>query len=882
MNLPDKHIETLDKSCRCERFVLLLLFSFLLNVGVSDDLQAADSSNTEAEKKVTELLKAACFDCHSADYAEGNLNLQQVPWKLDQSQVRNQWIKIHDRIAAREMPPDQNDLAPEGRRLLLKQLSESLYQSDSTEVISAGRGPMRRLTRQEYEQNLRDLLLLPDLDIRDMLPADREQAHCNKVAEVLDMSRIQLEAYLDAADEALRQAVASGIKPRPSKQQRLPASRMFLTANTFGGREAMFYARDSQLVPLSMSDLNRMRKENQHDPKLELAIFRSASWPYYGYPDEFKAVEPGTYHLRFSARAVRQMRDFSLKPAHAPIPMNFRARKRSGPDVSGDVRATKEILDIQPEVAVYETSIRLKRNETFEYSLLGLPVPRAINPPNAPLYYDFPPHPEGGHPGVAFQWIEITGPVDSAEWPPPSHRQLFGDLPIRKATGGTLPVELISKQPEQDAKRLLRRFVRLAERQPVSEEVIQIYEGLVLDELQQGAPLAEALLSGYSAFLCSGQFLYLPEPRPESPVLPYAVASRLSHFLGNTRPDSELLSHAEQGDLLQPEVLRSEANRLLEKDSSDQFFKNFTDYWLSLKDIRRDEPDVRLYPEYRFDDYLIESLEMETRAFFRALLQENMPVTALVKTDFLFANDRLARHYELPPLSGSKLRRVSLSKESPYGGLITQGAILKITANGTTTSPVVRGAWIMERIMGEPPPPPPPAVPAVEPDIRGATTIREQLAKHTSDPVCAKCHARFDPVGFALENFDIMGAWRNRYRSLAKGEKITGIDRAGHDYVYRIAGSVDASGRLRDGSPFANIQELKSLLAAKPRQLARNYLHQLTVYATGTPVRFSDRPVIESILDQCADQGYRTRDLLHALVQSRIFLGVEISKTPVK
>lgn len=856
------------------RFARFLTWSVLI-LSAWCEAQATEAVQAGIGKNERALLKSTCQDCHSGEAAEAKLDLQQISFDLKDKTARHRWVQIYDRIAAREMPPDPDDLSAEDRQALLKSLSNALLQVDQAEVCNHGRGPMRRLTRQEYEQNLRDLLHLPELDIRDMLPADRERLHCNKVAEVLDMSRIQLEAYLDAADAALRQAVASGVKPRPRKQERLPATRMFLTAQTFGEREAMFYAKDSKLVPLSMADLNRIRKENSHDPAMELAIFRSASWPYYGYPDQFKAVQPGTYRLRFSARAVRQLRDFSLKPAQSSIPMNFRARKRSGADVSGDVRATKEILDIQPEPAIYETTIRLKQNETFEYSLLGLPVPRAINPPNAPLYYDFPPRPEGGHPGVAFQWLEITGPLDSEVWPPASHRRLFDELPIRSTQAGTLAVELVTDQPEQEARRLLRRFIKQAEREPTPEEVIQIYERLVLGELKRGEPLAEALLSGYSAFLCSGKYLYLPEPQQNSEQLPYAVASRLSHFLGNTCPDAELKSHVADGDLLQPMVLRSETERLLKAESSEAFVNNFTDYWLSLKDIRRDEPDARLYPEYRFDDYLIDSLALETRAFFRYLLQENLPITALVQTDFIFANDRLARHYDLPPLEGSKLRRVALPANSPYGGLITQGAILKVTANGTTTSPVIRGAWIMERIMGEPPPPPPPSVPAVEPDIRGAKTIRDQLAQHTRDPVCANCHARFDPVGFALENYDIMGAWRNRYRSLGQGEKVTGIDRAGHDYAYFIAGPVDAGGQLRDGRAFQNIQELKQLLVQNPRQLARNFLQQLTVYATGTPVRFSDRPVIESILDQCEPDQYRVRDLLLALVQSRIFLGTE-------
>jgi hypothetical protein len=221
------------------------------------------------------------------------------------------------------------------------------------------------------------------------------------------------------------------------------------------------------------------------------------------------------------------------------------------------------------------------------------------------------------------------------------------------------------------------------------------------------------------------------------------------------------------------------------------------------------------------------------------------------------------------------MRRIALPPESPFGGLLTQAAILKVTANGTSTSPVVRGAWIMERLIGEPPPPPPASVPAVEPDIRGAKTIRELLVQHTKSASCAGCHARFDPVGLALENFDIFGGWRTRYRGVEQGERITGIDRAGHDYVYTLAEPVDAAGQLRDGRRFQNIRELKAILAANPRQLARNLLHQFTLYATGTPVRFADRVEIEAMLDGCAADGYRVRNLLHAFVQSRIFLGSE-------
>ena len=541
--------------------------------------------------------------------------------------------------------------------------------------------------------------------------------------------------------------------------------------------------------------------------------------------------------------------------------MTFRTRKPAGVDIINEVRADGGVIDIQPEPQVYETTLRLRAGESFEYSVLGLPMPLAMNPNGSAPSYRYPPFPEGGQPGVAVQWLEVEGPLPPESWPPPSHRVLFDDLGIDVKPANT----------KDDAKRLLRRFVKLAAREPVAEDDLQMFEALIQQRLDKDAPFSEAMLAGYKAFLASGDFIYLREP--ESVDDPFAIASRLSHFLTNSRPDARLLDLAQGKQLRDVKTMREETQRLIAGDGFDRFVKNFTDYWLGLRHIRRDDPDIRLFPEYRFDEYLVESMELETRTFFTAMIRENLPASVLVKSDFVFANDRLAKHYQLPPLTGSAVRQVSLPAGSPFGGLLTQGAILKVSANGTTTSPVVRGAWVMERLIGKPPPPPPASVPAVEPDIRGAKTIRDLLALHTKDKSCAGCHAKFDPVGLALENFDILGGWRTRYRGLEEGERISGIDRAGHDFSYTLAANVDSRGKLIDGREFNNVNDLKKILASDSRQLARNLLRQFTIYATGTPVRYSDRREIESILDGYAHDGYRVRSLLLALVQSRIFLG---------
>ncbi len=826
---------------------------------------------------VVEIVKTHCIECHSAETKEGGLDLTRPGVDLKDSHQRAQWIHIYDRVRKNEMPPDPQQLPEAQRDQVLQTLEPLLHDADMADVMANGRGPMRRVNRDEFAQNLRDLLQLPDLNVREILPEDRVGHHFNKTTALLDLSRVQLMAFLDATESALSQATASGMTPPPAAKHRFLATQMFQEAETFGNREAMFYAKNNQLLPLNGGELAELRRTNQHDPEAELAIFRSAHWPYYGYPHGFVATLPGRYNVRFSARAVQQQPGFQLVPASKPTAMTFRARKPSGADVSGDVRATGGVMDVAPETSIYETTILLKPTETFEYSLLGLPVPLARNVNNGPPEYRYPPFPQGGQPGVAFQWLEIEGPVSSAEWPPASHRILFDELPITaSAPGSKLPVSVITESPEAEARRLLRRFADRAARQPIENSQLEPFEQLILSRLKAGDNFTEAMLAGYQAFLCSGHYLFLNEPIPGvTEGDHYAIASRLSHLLTNSAPDQMLIDKAANKRLLNRAELQIETERLMASPAFDRFITNFTDYWLNLRQLYRDEPDSRLYPEYRFDNYLVESMERETRGFIALLMKENLPAATLVATDFVLANDRLADHYKLEPLSGSRLRKISLPPDSPYGGLLTQGAILKVTANGTNTSPVVRGAWLTDRILGDPPPPPPASVPAVEPDIRSATTIRELLRLHTESASCAACHARFDPVGLALENFDVLGAWRDRYRALELGEAITGIDRAGHDFSYSLASTVDASGQLLDGQQFRNVRELKQILAENPRQLARNLIHQWTVYATGTPVRFSDRREVEKILDECSAQQYPIKDLFVRFIQSRIFCGSE-------
>ena len=809
--------------------------------------------------RIQTFTETHCVECHDNDLAKGDFDITALKFQLDDAGTRSRWMRVFDRIRLGEMPPpEKSKLAQEERSALTALLAESITAADSADIARNGRGPLRRLTRVEFENNLRVLLELPHLDIRDKVPEDRDAHGFTKVAALLDMSRVQLEGCLDAAETALRIAMAGEKPPAPPVTQRFTGTDLFPELTTFGEREAMFFARDNRMVPITNAQFKDMTPEQRRDPTLEMALFRSATWPYFGYPRGFRAKEGGAYRVRFKGRAVRQVRDFRLVPAHDPVPMSFRARQPSGADVSGDVRETGGWMDLQPEACEFETTVHLKAGETFEYSPLGLPVPFIRT--DGGFFYDYPPMPPQGHRGVAIQWLEVTGPLRDAEWPPASHRVLFDDVEPSKGTVA-------------DAERLFRRFASMAALRPMSEEAHQPFLKVIQARMAAGTGFTDALLAGCQALLCSSHCLYLTEPKEGAADEAFAMANRLSHFLWNSRPDAELTQIADSGRLRDPGILKAQTDRLIADPRFEQFVRTFAEEWLDLRKLRRDIPDERLYPEYRKDDYLVDSMERETQAFLRAMVRENLPASTVISADFTFVNDRLASHYDLPRVSGSAMRRVTLPAGSPFGGLITQAALMKHTANGTTTSPVLRGVWIMEKLLGQPPPPPPKSVPAVEPDIRGAVTIRALLAKHTASKTCASCHAKFDPVGFALENFDVMGAWRDRYRGMERGEKITGIDPAGHPYTYFVGPAVDAAGKLPTGETFRDIQELKRLLTAHPRQLAKNLLEHLTLHATGTPVRFSERAEIEAMLDACAEGGFRVRDLIHSLVQSRLFLG---------
>ncbi|MBS1830357.1 MAG: DUF1592 domain-containing protein [Acidobacteria bacterium] len=807
----------------------------------------------ETPAAVKGFLGTHCVGCHKGAKAAAGIDLDALRFALDDTHVFGQWVRVHDAVRSGMMPL-KAQLADGDRAAFLKAVRGPLLAREKQRVATEGRSVLRRLNRYEYENTLRDLLGAPWLQLKDMLPEDGILARFNKSGQALDVSHVQMARYMETAEQALRWALAAGQAEERTqryyaREQKRMINRMKYSPFNRSPERATIPILGFEAQPEVIAEKAPMTVGAANPAVRELEGFATPASTYVGneyHFDQFSAPVGGRYKLRFHAYSLwletvqdpegQKNRPRWWRPSRQ---RTSKGRTKEPLTIYAYNKANEKRLlgsfDVTPEPGVHEMDVYLQPGEMIlpDASRLFRSRPGWVGSPDASAE---------GMPGVAYRWMEVTGPVAPA-----------------------MRFSLPSSASGVDA--ALRGFLARAYRRPVTEAEVARYRGIVDARMSGG--VQEAMIAGYVAALCSPAFLYMEEA--PGALNGYALASRLSYFLWNGAPDAELRRLAASGALRRPEVLRAQTERLLNDGRSRDFLHAFLDYWLDLRRLGDTTPDQILYPEYYLDDLLTESALQETQLFFEELVRKNLPVGNLVGADFTMVNFHLAKHYGLPPVDGVAMRRVALPAYGVRGGLLTQASVLKITANGTTTSPVVRGAWIMERILGEPPPPPPPGVPAVEPDTRGATTIRQQLDKHRAIASCAACHNKIDPAGFALENFDIFGAWRARYRSTEEGEPVKGIGKNGHAFTFRLSQPVDAAGKLESGAQFQNVMELKRLLLADERKLARNMVHQWVAYATGAPVAFGDREEVDRILNAAQKDRYGMRTLIHEIVQSRLF-----------
>jgi hypothetical protein len=842
------------------------------------------------------FLENRCLDCHDSDTKKGDLDLSSLKADFTNAELFARWVKIHDRIESGEMPPKKSERPPVAEmQPVLAWMKTTLTQAEETRQAGTGRTALRRLTRSEYESTMRDLFDMPGIALLPLLPPDGTAHGFDKNSEALSISHVNLAKYLEAADHALDLAIAT--RPQAPAVQKV---RTYLTDR--GGQGASLtmqgdavLLRDGKPDPayppageVGHIDQGAHEAMGCFETGSTVGVFRREDESVNYYFRGHTTVYPGRYRVRTSMWSF-QWDKGQVLPARgteaarlAVVQLTADGRGGQHPNYTLGYVDAPSLKPTEHEVEVW-----LNHNEMMGFDAASLAPVANYNRKGRAMAFTGP--------GVAVDWMDVEGPLNET-WPPRSHRAIFGDLPIAEFVpkdhpevrapirkpfekswlrlGKNIPEPVtgiwtvISAQPLEDADRLLANFLPRAFRRPVSDALRKRYVGLVDGRMKAGDCFEMAMRWACRAALCSPDFLFHYEPAEK--LDDFALANRLSYFLCNTAPDEQLTKLAAASTLHEQKTLSAEIERLLADKRSDRFIEDFTGQWLKLRSIAANDPDRKLYPE--FSPYLQDSMVAETRAYFRELLTNNLDITHLVRSEFAMLNDKLAVHYGIDGVVGPSIRRVALPADCLRGGLMTQASILKVTANGTTTSPVPRGAFVMDRILGHPPEPPPSSVPAVEPDVRGAATIRELLDKHRNDATCAGCHAKIDPAGFALESYDVIGGFRTRYRSLELGDTaprgkidpFIGIS-------FKLGPKVDSSGQLVDGRAFKDIRELQAYLSTDRHTLLANLARQWLTYATGREPSFRDREAVAVIVTAAEKRGGGIRDLLHEVIQSPLF-----------
>ncbi len=837
-----------------------------------------------------------CYGCHDATSKKGGLDLSALKVRPADPENFARWLKVHDRITTGEMPPRTKKTRPPAAETAaaVRWLHDLLVTAEQARRAGEVRTGLRRLTRVEYENTVRDLLDLPGIDLQGDLPADGTAHGFDNNSDALDISHVNMAKYIEAADRALDMAVATQPKPPAVKTQRISLANPhgFVAHVLLHGDAVLLKDKkpDPDFPPAGAQmhiDQGAHERMGSFRTSSSVGLFRVEDEAFNPYFIEFVTIYPGPYRIRTSLWSF-QWDKGKVLPARGTEAARLSVVHLTGDGRGGGHPSTVLGYYDAPSIheKVHDFVTWLNTRDTIGFNAASLAPGAQTRGKNRAMGFTGP--------GIACDYLDVEGPLHEV-WPPRSHQRLFGNLPlvefkkadypgvrpprrkpVRQEMGAGRnrpdPVAGIwtvhSDRPLADADRLLSAFLPRAFRRPVAAEVRKQYVDRVAERLQAGDCFETAMRGAYRAALCAPDFLYHVEPA--GPLDEHALACRLSYFLWRSMPDDRLTRLAAAGKLREPGVLDAEVERLLRDPKSRRFVEDFLGQWLKLRSIAATDPDRKLYPE--FSSYLQDSMVAETRAYFRELLDKNLDAGYLVKSDFAMLNEKLAVHYGIPGVGGSQVRRVELPPGCPRGPFLTQASVLKITANGTTTSPVPRGAFVMDRLLGQPPEPPPPNIPAIEPDVRGAKTIREQLAKHRSSAVCASCHAKIDPPGFALESFDVIGGARTRYRSIGAGDP---APRGSIDpfigISFRLGPPVDATGALPDGRAFHGISELQDLLAADRGRLLTNLARQFAVFATARGVSFGDRDQIVAVVARTQQKGGGVRTLIHELAQSRLF-----------
>ena len=778
------------------------------------------------------FLKSYCIKCHGPDKQKGDRRFDRLSAVESSAEDAELLQEILDQLNLAEMPPEDETQPSEGElKRVVSLLTSSLAKAREEARENVGKVVMRRLNRVEYRNTIRDLfqLKMVDFDPTTTFPADDSTEGFDNVGEGLVTSDYLLRNYLEAARKVADKAILPG--PRPQMIDYQSGSKTGVDS--------------SQEVLSGVTVDKEWRKEAG---RLFIKFRQPLGQPLL---DKKRGVPAdGEYVIRFRAKAVRRksrykdedLRYNSSEPMRLSISIDSRELGATAHRIIGEY----EIPD--DKVIEIEHRVWLEKGFTFHVHWANGPngsfkrILRKVLPKyNKDALYPIRNPPEmyvGSGPELHVHTLGIEGPFYD-QWPPAGFARFFPDPP-KKPGASYLDESLL-------------RVATAAFRRPVSREELEPYLSLARKYHVKHGDFWLAAKYGVRAILTSPNFLYLAETRPSDSknrkVSDHELSTRLSYFLWSSMPDDELRAAADRGALSDPKVLGRQVERMLLDPKSSALTENFTGQWLGLRKLGEMPPDPEKNQAY-YADNLEDAMRDETRLFFAHVLEENSSILEFVDSNYTFLNAALARHYGIPGVDHEEFQKVSLKPESHRGGLLGHASILTATSNGVETQPVVRGIWVLKNLLGMPPNPPPPDVDPIEPDTRGVTTIRQLMEKHRNNPTCYECHRKIDPIGLSMENYDYVGAWRDRYSKQLP---------------------IDSSGELPDGTTIPGPGGIKTFLLDRPGQFTQCLTEKLFVYALGRRLSFADRDDIDQIVSDMPKHNYGFRDLVQKIVASEAF-----------
>jgi hypothetical protein len=786
------------------------------------------------ERSVLPYFAENCYACHNAKLQSGGLNLEAYRTAASITEDREKWERIAQKIHTGEMPPGGMPRPDEAQsNAVVRWIENHFERADRLAKPDPGRVTARRLNRAEYDNTIRDLLGV-DLQLANDFPQDDSGYGFDNIGDVLSLSPVLMEKYLAAAEKAARTAVFGPPELKPTLVQYRPQGRRV--------NPVRIPPADYDLTGLSLPNSIHVTHRFLVDGEYVFKVFLGGNRP--------AASEPLSIAVWVDGKQAQTV-NFD--------PENLASFEIDRQELGG------KVVEVRARISAGDHWVAASLMRLYE----GLP-PR-YNGPNPskrpdPPPLEFKPPPtipperipefkkrfEERRAEVArmpandarVNYLEVGGPYNQSRGPSP--RSLKKIYACGHLDG--------NHQPGCDRK-IVSGLARRAYRRPVSQGEIDQLLGLVSMAERRGDSFEEGINLAIQAMLVSPHFLFrieqdrrVAEAGSAVPVGDHELASRISYFLWSSMPDDELFRAADQGILGRPAVIEAQVRRMLKDEKSRALVENFGGQWLELRKLESATPDRQKFTE--FEEYLKMSMLRETEMFFESIVREDRSILDFIDADYTFLNERMAKFYRIPGVSGPQFRKVALSPDANRGGILTQASVLTVSSYATRTSPVLRGRWILENILNAPPPPPPPGVPNLDENkVSSSASLRQQLEEHRKNATCAACHARMDPLGFGLENFDAIGAWRTK-----EGDN-----------------SIDASGTLPDGRTFQGPQELKKIVMSDRDAFAEGLSEKLLTYALGRGLERYDKPAVRKIARNTASRQYRFSGLALEIVNSLPF-----------